>query len=346
MGVDLIRALLALRPGATIEGMGGPPLAAAGPGLRWSAPNGTSGMLAGWRLSRVIARDLRKNQPDLVVALGAGPIGLAVLEALPGTGIRRVIHGVVPSGRSPSQFRSADLVLLTHDALGWAPPAVRADIVGHPAAAERAATEEEVRAFRGTFGLGESPLLLLRPAPREARRLRDIQRAAVAALAVRRPGLRLVLTDAVSGLRDEAAVWPGQPILLSARADPLALSLRRAALGVAEVALLVDPTETLWLAAHRLPSVVARDPGWLRVLSSNGGGDASLDLVAGSRTIPTLRGLACKPARIAAALGAVLDSPPPQQDAMRHAFARLGAGGEDPSLRAARALLDGLPQAA
>jgi len=67
-----------------------------------------------------------------------------------------------------------------------------------------------------------------------------------------------------------------------------------------------------------------------------------VNLVSETRTIPEFIGPACRPAPIAQALLTVLDDPAPQDAAMRLTMQRLGAGGEAPGVRAARAVLAGL----
>jgi lipid-A-disaccharide synthase len=64
-----------------------------------------------------------------------------------------------------------------------------------------------------------------------------------------------------------------------------------------------------------------------------------VNIVSGTRAVPEFLGPACKPGPIADAMLSVLDAPGAQQEAMRVTIERLGAGGEPPGLRAARAVL-------
>ena len=64
-----------------------------------------------------------------------------------------------------------------------------------------------------------------------------------------------------------------------------------------------------------------------------------VNLVSETRVVPEFIGKNCIPADIAKALQGVLDDPTAQRAAMRTTMERLGAGGEDPGLRAAKAIL-------
>jgi lipid-A-disaccharide synthase len=95
--------------------------------------------------------------------------------------------------------------------------------------------------------------------------------------------------------------------------------------------------------------VIAYDAGWIshQIIGRMVRVDTVtlVNLVSGTRTVPEFLGRACRPGPIAAALGAVLDAPGPQHRAMAETMARLGAGGDPPGLRAARAVLEGLGRA-
>jgi lipid-A-disaccharide synthase len=212
--------------------------------------------------------------------------------------------------------------------------------VGHPAVAQPTATEEEKRAFRNTFGLGEAPILLLRPpaSERTLRRLLPIWREVLRRVAAARPELRVAVPDARADLKAQVADWPGRPVLLVSRHDALAQALRRAALGAAQAALVAELEESLWLAPNRVPLAVATEPGWSG-LAARPRGPAPLDLVAGTRAVPVFRGPACRPDAVAGALLSLMAAPGAQHQAMAVAMERLGAGGEAPAVRAARAIL-------
>ena len=69
-----------------------------------------------------------------------------------------------------------------------------------------------------------------------------------------------------------------------------------------------------------------------------------VNLVSETRVVPECLGPDCTAENIAARLDQVLSAPDAQQDAMRLTMDRVGEGGDAPGLRAARAVLDRLPQ--
>ena len=64
-----------------------------------------------------------------------------------------------------------------------------------------------------------------------------------------------------------------------------------------------------------------------------------VSLVSNTRVIPEFLGKDCQPDFIVPAILNVLDNPMDQVNAMRDTMDKLGAGGEDPGLRAATAIL-------
>jgi lipid-A-disaccharide synthase len=71
-----------------------------------------------------------------------------------------------------------------------------------------------------------------------------------------------------------------------------------------------------------------------------------VNLVSDTRVVPEFIGEVCQPGPIADAVLAVLADPQAQQAAMALTMERLGQGGEAPGLRAAKAVLERLDQAA
>lgn len=338
LAAALVAGLRALRPAMELVGQGGAALRAEGLREGWPLP-GTRryGILPSRRPAAEVARALRGSQPDLLLVTEAQGLGRTVARAL-GQGPTRRVH-FAESGVDRSLRDAADGLLLPWEGLGEA-GALPSAVVGHPAVEEPSAGEPEVRAFRGAFGIGEAPLLLVLPPPEEAaQRLLPLWAEALALLAAARPALRVVVPDATPALKAAVADWPGRPVALAARVDPLARGTRRAALGAADAALAAEAAESLWLAPGLTPLVLARDPSRLPALFAPAPPPVPLDALEGARLVPDLSGPACRPEAVAAALGAVLDDPAPQREAMRRALPRLGAGSAPPSARAARAIL-------
>ena len=67
-----------------------------------------------------------------------------------------------------------------------------------------------------------------------------------------------------------------------------------------------------------------------------------VNLVSETRVVPEFLGPDCTADRIGAALLETMQSPQAQLQAMETTMQRLGEGGEDPGLRAARAVLERL----
>jgi lipid-A-disaccharide synthase len=145
-------------------------------------------------------------------------------------------------------------------------------------------------------------------------------------------------------VREAVARWPVKPLILAPRGDPLAQATKRAAFRAADAALAASGTVSLELAAAGTPMVVGYDMAWLswQVMSRMVRLDTVtlVNIVSGTRTVPEFLGPACRPAPMAEALGRVMAAPEAQREAMRLTMERLGAGGEPPGIRAARAVLE------
>jgi lipid-A-disaccharide synthase len=106
---------------------------------------------------------------------------------------------------------------------------------------------------------------------------------------------------------------------------------------------------SLELAANRTPMVIAYDMAWLsRIIISRMlivDTVTLVNLVSDKRIVPEFIGNNCEFGAIAQAVLDVLADPEAQQAAMTLTMERLGQGGEAPGLRAARAVLDRLPNA-
>jgi lipid-A-disaccharide synthase len=214
------------------------------------------------------------------------------------------------------------------------------DFVGHPVVAERLATPREADALRGT-----QPLILALPGSRRAEvaRLAPVIGGTLTLLKPRFPGLRVVLptVPALGQLvRDLVRDWPVRPEVIE---HP---DRKRAAFAAADVALAASGTVSLELAANACPMVVAYDMNpltmWLMRRMARVQTVTLVNLVSGTRAVPEYLGPDCRPARLAPALARLLTDPQDratQREAMALTMQRLGQGGENPGLRAARSVL-------
>ena len=163
------------------------------------------------------------------------------------------------------------------------------------------------------------------------------------------PAMRMVLPAAPSvaeAVIEEVAHWPVAPLVL----DPRGMSIeaaqaeKRVAFAAADVALATSGTVSLELAAAGTPMVSAFDLHWLsraiisRMVTTDTG--SLINHVTDSRVVPEVVGRDLTVANTVAAMEGLLQDPEPQRAAMALTMQRLGQGGEDPGLRAARAVLD------
>ncbi|MGL5011417.1 MAG: lipid-A-disaccharide synthase, partial [Paracoccaceae bacterium] len=259
---------------------------------------------------------------------------------------QRTIHSVAPSVWAWRPVRAAKMARFIDHVLAllpFEPPLMAAhgmtcDFVGHPVVAEPLATPQPQ----------PTPLLLALPGSRksEVTRLMPVFGQVAAALAAAHPGLRVALPT-VRGVaplvRDLAATWPIAPDIIE---EPQA---KRQAFADATVAIAASGTVSLELAANRCPMVIAYDMNpitlWLMRRAALIDTVTLVNLVSDTRVVPEFIGTRCTPALIAPALLDLMSNGPAraaQVAAMETTMQRLGQGGEDPGLRAARSVLGAL----
>lgn len=298
------------------------------------------------------------DRPDVLITIDSPDFCLRVARLVRAKSNVRTVHYVAPSvwawrpGRAAKMAAFIDHVLAL---LPFEPPYMQAagmecDFVGHPVVSEPQASEGEIAAFRARHGIGDAPLLMVLPGSRrsEVAQLAPIFGRALQTVCAARPELRLVV-PATAAREDQmrAAIsdWPGQPVLIApgGRDTRSYLAEKAAAFGAADRALAASGTVSLELAASDTPMLIAYDVSRLsrlifeRMLKVDT--LTLVNLVTETRTVPELLGAECRPDRIATELLALIDNPGEQHAAMRLTMERLGAGGEAPGLRAARAVL-------
>lgn len=299
-----------------------------------------------------------ETRPDMLITIDSPDFCLRAARLVRTKSAVRTVHYVAPSvwawrpGRAAKMARFIDHVLAL---LPFEPPYMEAagmacDFVGHPVVSERQASAAEIAGFRARHGLGGAPVLMVLPGSRrsEVAQLAPIFGRALETVCAARPDLRLVVPATVAReeqVRAAIADWPGQPVLIAPgrRGTDSHLAEKAAAFGAADRALAASGTVSLELAAADTPMLIAYDVSRLsrlifeRMLKVDT--LTLVNLVSETRAVPELLGAACRPDRIAAALLRLLDDPGDQRAAMRLTMERLGAGGEAPGLRAARAVL-------
>ncbi len=370
LGAALMAGLRRLAPEVQVIGIGGPRMADAGLSSRVPMDEltvmGLAEILPRYRsLMRHIndtAQDVVREAPAALVTIDLPEFGLRVAARIraanPGI---RTIHYVAPSvwawrpGRSAKMARHIDhvLALLPFESPYMTAAGMGCDFVGHPVVADPVATAAEAAAFCAAHALGDGPQVVVLPGSRagEVRRLLPVFGPALRALAVRHPGLRVVVPMAApvaDAVRAGTADWPGRPVLLDPRgqAPDIAEAAKRAAFAAADVALAASGTVSLELAAQGCPMVVAYDFApvtWFLMRRMARVDTVTLvNLVTETRTVPEFLGPACRPGPIAEALHRLLTDPDAraaQKAAMATTMQRLGQGDDPPGLRAARAVL-------
>ncbi len=298
-------------------------------------------------------------QPDVLITVDSPDFCLRVVRKVKAVRDIRTVHYVAPTvwawrpGRAVRMAQVIDHVLALFP---FEPPYMTAagmecDFVGHPAATAPQATDADCAAFRAQHGVEDaSPLVLALPGSRrgEVRRMGPVFGVALARLAQRHPRMRVVLPAAGAVAELVAADvknWPVAPIVIDPRdLGTEASGQKRAAFRVADLALATSGTVALELAAAGTPMVSAYDMHWLsraiisRMVTIDTGN--LVNLVSETRVVPEVIGKALTVANTLGAMERVLADPTSQAAAMALTMDRLGRGGEDPGLRAARAVLE------
>ena len=266
----------------------------------------------------------------------------------------RTINYVAPQVWASRAYRARkmagyfDLVLalLPFEAPFFEKYGLHSVFVGHPVI-ERAAKIKGGAELRARFGIApDAPLLAVLPGSRtnEIRFILPIFREAVAKIASRVPALVTVLpTIPHVSAKVHAATrdWPAPLHIVEDEADKFA------AFDAADAALAASGTVTTELALARKPMVVGYKAGWLTYVLAlplmNVKYITLVNILLGREAVPEFLQTRCTPDNIADATTKLLTD----REAAGHelhdldeATALLGRGGEAPSLRAARAILD------
>lgn len=223
---------------------------------------------------------------------------------------------------------------------------LKAVFVGHPVT-ERTTRMTGGESLRKRLGIApDVPVLAVLPGSRmsEVRPLLPRFREAVAIAEGQVPKLTCVLPTVphVAGcVRAHVQDWPAPIHLLEGDPDKFA------AFDMADAALAASGTVTTELALSRTPMVVAYRLGWLTYVLMRPLIRVKyitlVNILLDRPAIPELTQISCTPERLAEAVVQLfLDSGARQKQvaALDEAVAKLGVGGEAPSLRAANALLD------
>lgn len=371
LGGALMAGLKALQPDVQFDGIGGAEMQAQGLVSRFPMEElsvmGIAEILPKYRalMARIneTAQTVIETAPDVMITIDSPDFSLRVAKRVKAARDIRTVHYVAPTvwvwrpKRAQKMAKVIDHVLALFP---FEPPLMTldgmvCDFVGHPVVAEPQASEAEAHAFRTAQGIGDAPLLLVLPGSRrgEVERLGDIFGQAIAPVRTRHPDLRVVVPAAgpvAELVLEKVRSWPVEPIVLDPRETDLdtAGQVKRAAFRAADVALAASGTVSLELAAARTPMVIAYKMNWLsfHIIKAMALVDTVtlVNLVSDTRVVPDFLGPDCTPEKIGAGLLEVMAAPEAQQSAMEVTMQRLGEGGDDPGLRAARAVLSRLSE--
>ena len=371
LGGALMQGLRSLRPDVDFTGVGGSQMEAHGLQSLFPMDDlsvmGLAEVLPRYRLLKRRIRETAEavvaTAPDVLITIDSPDFCLRVARQVKEQRADlRIVHYVAPTvwawrpGRARKMAKVVDHVLALFP---FEPPYMEAagmdcDFVGHPAATTPRIPEDDVQGFKADHGLSDAdPLLLVLPGSRrgEVQRLGPRQGAALALLERQHPGMRVVVPAAApvaAQVRALIADWPFDPVLLDPTgiAPDAALTIKQTAFRAADFALATSGTVALELAAADTPMVSIFDLNVIsrmiieRMVKTDTGN--LINIVTNTRHVPEFVGRRCTPDLIAAGLTGLMQDPAPQRKAMADTMQQLGRGGEDPGLRAARAVLDRL----
>ncbi len=371
LGHALMTGLRQLVPEVTFEGVGGELMQSQGLNSRFDMRElsvmGLVEILPKYfhfkKRIRETANAVVESQPDVIITIDSPEFCLRVAKAVKQRSDVRTVHYVAPSVWAWRPKRAKKMAVYIDHVLAllpFEPPfmqneGMQCDFVGHPVVTEPQASESDASEFRLRHGIGDAPMLLVLPGSRksEVTRLGPIFGEVLREVVKAQDDIRLVLPAAkpVAGLVEAmVSEWdlPTEVLILDPRdfdADE-AGSRKLAAFKASDLALAASGTVSLELAAAGTPMVIAYDMNaisrflisrMLRVDTAT-----LVSLVSNTRVIPEFLGKDCQPQFIAPAILDVLNNPMDQLEAMRETMEKLGAGGEEPGMRAAKAVLDGI----
>ena len=296
-----------------------------------------------------------KTRPDLVVVIDSPDFTHRIAQRLKRLDSSiRTANYVPPQvwasrsyrARKMARYMDAVLTLFPFEAAFFERHGIRAYTVGYPVI-ERAKLMTGGKEFRARHGIApDAPLLLVLPGSRrsEIRFILPPFRGAVEILARQIPGLVTVLptTGHVAALvREAASHWPTPVHVVETDQEKFA------AFDAADAALAASGTVTSELALSGTPMVVGYRLGWLTYALARPFVHVQhitlINLVLSRRAVPELVQSECTPENLAAALKPLLTDQAARARQVRdleEAARIFGVGQEQPSLRAARAVLE------
>jgi lipid-A-disaccharide synthase len=364
LGAQLMASLKQASGGdVEITGIGGPAMAAQG--LQSLYPLDATAVMGLREVVPAIPAILKRvreasdfalrTRPDAVVLIDSPDFTHRIAQRLKRIDPSiRTINYVAPQvwasrayrARKMARYFDLVLALLPFEAPFFEKYGLKSVFVGHPVI-ERAARMTGGAEFRIRHGIApDAKLLAVLPGSRtsEIRFILPVFREVVARIAARVQGLVTVLPTVphvAARVRAATQGWPAPLILLESDDE------KYAAFDAADAALAASGTVTTELALAGTPMVVGYRVGALTYalasLIMNVRHIALVNVLLGREAVPEFVQSRCTPENLAGAVvrlmtdkGAALH----ERDDLDAAVAMLGKGGEAPSLRAARAILE------
>jgi lipid-A-disaccharide synthase len=250
--------------------------------------------------------------------------------------------------RKMAQYFDLVLALLPFEPPFFARFGLKAVFVGHPAL-ERGKKMVGGEAFRARHGIpADAPLLAVLPGSRgmEVRHLVPVFAETMALLKARVPGLHTVIPvvpHVAERIRQGTEHWPVPLAIVEGEAEKFA------AFDAADTALAASGTVTTELALAHTPMVVAYKVGKLtatiyrKLIGVRVRYYTLINLILDRLAIPELMQEDCRPERLADAVAALLTDPAAaarQLADQNEALHLMGEGADQPSRRAAKAILE------
>jgi lipid-A-disaccharide synthase len=248
--------------------------------------------------------------------------------------------------RKMAHYFDLVLALLPFEAPFFEKYGLHSVFVGHPVI-ERAAKMTGGAEFRARHGISaDTPLLAVLPGSRtsEIRFILPVFREAVAEIAKHMPGLVTVLPTiphVAAKVRAGTQNWATPLHIVEGDTEKFA------AFDAADAALAASGTVTTELALARKPTVVGYKVGWLTYMLAlplmNVRYITLINVLLDREAVPEYLQARCTPALLADAVTKLLTdkgAASHERDGLDEATTLLGRGGEAPSLRAARAIVD------
>lgn len=327
LGGRLMAALHARRPDLRFAGIGGPQMQVQGLSSLFPmhdlALMGFLEVLPQLRRLRArldqAAADIAARKPDVVVTIDSPGFTLRLLRRVAKLGIRRA-HYVAPQAWAWRESRVRHypglwdrlLCLLPFEPAFFARHDLPASFVGHPVL-ESGADRGNSAGFRARHGIApDAKILILMPGSRsgEVGRLLPVYGETLRRLAADMPDLCPVVIAApavAAVVANAAAEWPDRPVIVTTPGE------KHDAFAAANAALTKSGTSTLELALAGVPMAVAYRVNPLSAAIARRlikvPHASLLNLLASVEVVPEFLQQDCTPARLAAAIGALLTDP-------------------------------------